>query len=302
MFLKLADLRRVWWMPALVLCLWLLAAGAAWAGHGPQAAPRKAILLVTFGTSVPEAQRAFQAIEAATRARFPGVEVRWAYTARMIRHKLAQRGQTIPSPQQALANLSEDGFRLVAAQSLHVIPGEEYEGLVDTARRLAGLPKGLKRVEVGHPLLWSAEDMQRVAKAMLAHAPGERRPGEALLLMGHGTSHPANAAYPAMAYVFQRLDPNVFLATVEGYPSLDMVRQDLLARKVKKAYLIPFMSVAGDHALNDLAGDEPESWRSQLSQAGVACQPVLTGMAEYPEIVQIWLDHLQSAWDRLGKE
>ncbi len=285
---------------ALLACLAL--AGPAQAGHGQATAPQKAILLVSFGTSVAQAQKAFAAIDAAAKARFPGVEVRWAYTARMIRQKLAKQGQVTLSPQQALANLSEDGYGLVAAQSLHVIPGEEYEGLQETARRMAGLPKGLTRVEVGPPLLASPEDMRRVAKVMLASAPKERRPGEALVFMGHGTGHPANAAYPAMAYVFHRLDPNAFLATVEGYPTLEMVRHDLQARKIKKAYLIPFMSVAGDHARNDMAGDEPDSWRSQLGKAGIACEPVLTGMAEHPEIVEIWLDHLQEAWQRLGKE
>jgi sirohydrochlorin cobaltochelatase len=282
-------------------CLLLpLAAGAA--GHGDGPPDKKAILLVSFGTSVPQARQVFAKIEDAAKARFPGVEVRWAFTAKKIRHKLAQEGQVTLSPAQALANLAEDGYTRVALQSLHIIPGEEFEGLKDTAQRFAGLPKGLKQVEVGRPLLFSHQDMQRVARAMLTHAPQERRPQEALVFMGHGTPHQANATYPAMAYILQKLDANTSLATVEGFPSLETVQQEMKTRGNKKAWLIPLMSVAGDHARNDMAGKEADSWASQMGQAGIACQPVLKGMAEYPEVVALWMEHLQQAWDRLGKE
>lgn len=287
-----------------LLCLlaWTLHPATALAGEKPATkAEKKAILLVTFGTSVASAQKSFQAVEQAVKARFPGVETRWAYTAKMIRRKLADQGQVHLSPAQALANLAEDGYTRVAMQSLHVIPGEEFEGLKETAARFAGMPKGPSRVEVGQPLLAGAEDMLRTAKAMLAHAPKERKAKDALVFMGHGTHHFANAAYPAMAYVFQKLDPNVSLGTVEGYPSLEEVKAELKARGNKKAWLIPFMSVAGDHAMNDMAGEEEDSWKSDLGKAGVSCQPVLTGMAEHPEIAAIWLDHLQEALERLEK-
>jgi len=264
-------------------------------------AEKIAVLLVTLGTSVPEAQRPFQAIEQAVRARFTGLEVRWAYTAKMIRRKLAVRGQLTLSPAQALANLAEDGYTRVAVQSLHVFPGEEFEGLKETAARFAGMPKGLARVEVGMPLLASPEDMRCVAEAMLAHTPKERNAKDALVFMGHGSRHPANAVYPAMAYIFQKLDPNVSLGTVEGYPGLDEVKAELKALDNKRAWLIPFLTVIGDHVLNDMLGEEDDSWKSALEREKVSCQAVLAGMAEHPEIVTIWLNHLQEALDRLSK-
>lgn len=288
-----------------LLCLlaWTVHPASAQAGEKPEVkAEKKAILLVTFGASVESAQAVYAKIEAAAKARFPGVETRWAYTAKMIRRKLAGQGQVYLSPAQALANLAEDGYTRVAMQSLHVIPGEEFEGLKETAARFAGMPKGLARVEVGQPLLASAGDMRRTAEAMLAHAPKERKAKDALVFMGHGTRHAANAAYPAMAYVFQKLDPNASLGTVEGYPGLDEVKAELKARGNKKAWLIPFMSVAGDHAVNDMAGEEEDSWKSVLGREQVSCQPVLTGMAEHPEIVAIWLDHLQAALEKLDRE
>jgi sirohydrochlorin cobaltochelatase len=293
---------RGWSLALSLLACLLLPLAAQAAGHGAGQPGQKAILLVSFGTSVPQARQVFAKIEDAAKARFPGVEVRWAFTSKKIRHKLAQEGQKTLAPAQALANLAEDGFDRVAIQSLHIIPGEEFEGLKETAQRFAGMPKGLKQVEVGPPLLVSSEDMERVARAMLAHAPQERRPQEALVFMGHGTPHQANAAYAAMAYHLQKLDSHTSLATVEGFPNLETVRQELKARGDKKAWLIPLMSVAGDHARNDMAGKEADSWASRLGQAGIACQPVLKGMAEYPEVVTLWMEHLQQAWDRLGKE
>ncbi len=286
----------------LALCLAWLSPVPASAGHDPAAGEGKpALLLVTFGTSVPQAQGAFTAIEAAAKARFPGLELRWAYTSKKIRHKLAKEGRNIASPAQALAALADEGYDGVAVQSLHIIAGEEFEGLKETCQRFAGMPKGSKRVELGLPLLASQEDMERAAKALLAAAPKERRPKEALVFMGHGTPHAANATYPAMAYILQKLDPRVSLGTVEGYPGLDEVKAELKARGDKKAWLIPLMSVAGDHAINDMAGAEDDSWVSQLAKAGVSSQAVLKGMAENPAIVDIWLDHLQAALEKLGK-
>lgn len=303
MLLVSSSARRRWWLIylGLLACLLLYPAlGAAGHADGPPA--KKAILLVSFGTSVPQARAVFAKIEAATKVRFPGVEVRWAFTAKKIRHKLAKEGQVTLSPAQALANLGEDGYTLVAAQSLHIIPGEEFDGLQETARRFSGMPKTITQVTVGQPLLDSPADMRRMAQALLARVPKERQPGEALVFMGHGTPHQANAVYPAMAAIFHELDANAFLATVEAQPDLASVQKELKAKGIKKAWLIPLMSVAGDHARNDMAGKEADSWASQLGQEGIVCQPVLLGMAEYPEVVAVWMEHLQQAWDGLGKE
>ncbi len=92
--------------------------------------------------------------------------------------------------------------------------------------------------------------------------------------MGHGTHHPANAFYAALMFQLQLKDPNVYIGTVEGYPELDTVLTLLKKNQIQKAYLIPFMSVAGDHAKNDMAGDENDSWKSIISKAGIECVPV----------------------------
>ena len=280
----------------------LIAAFAATAlasGHGEKRPLKKGILLVSFGTSVPEAQEVFDQIDAAAKARFKGVEVRWAFTAKMIRHKLAKEGKITLSPSQALAQMAEDGFTQVAVQSLHIIPGQEFHQMYETVKRFQGMPKGIERIYVGWPLLGSAEDMKRAAEAVLAIIPPERKKDEAVVLMGHGTHHPGNVYYPAMNYVFQKMDSKVLVGTVEGYPSIEDVQKDLVAAKVKKVWLMPFMSVAGDHAMNDMAGDEDDSWKSTLTKAGFECRTVLKGLAAYPQVTEIWLDHLDAAFKHI---
>lgn len=267
----------------------------ALAGHGSDKPVKKGILLVTFGTSIPEAARVFANVEAAAKRKFPKTEIRWAFTAKMIRHKLAKQGKTTFSPEMALSKMAEEDFTHVAVQSLHIIGGEEFHNLYKTAKRFQGMPKGITKVVVGRPLISSKDDMLLVAEAMMKQVPKARKKGEAVLFMGHGTHHPGNAVYPAMNYVFSRMDGNVLVGTVEGYPGIGEVKEDLLKRKIKKAYLIPFMSVAGDHAVNDMASDEDDSWKSILTKAGIKCETILVGMAANSGIVDIWLNHLDRA-------
>ena len=111
--------------------------------------------------------------------------------------------------------------------------------------------------------------------------------------MGHGTPHPSNAFYAALMFNLQLKDKNIFVGTVEGSPEVDDIEKMLKQNKIEKAYLIPFMSVAGDHARNDMAGEEDDSWKSILTKAGIKCEPVLKGTAEYDNMVAIWVEHLQ---------
>ncbi len=270
---------------------------AVHAMHGKEKEVKKAILLVAFGTSIPEAQKSFDIIDKRVRQAFPGVEVRWAYTSRIIRKKLARQGKFLDSPEVALAKLMDDGYTHVALLSLHTIPGEEFHELYVNSHLFAEMEGGFKRLLVARPLLSSYEDMERVAKAMIKHIPGERKRGEAVVLMGHGTAHhPSDAIYMAMNYMFREMDPLIFVGTVEGHPTINDIVPRLKKLGIKKAYLMPFMSVAGDHARNDMAGDEPDSWKSILEKAGIKTVPVLKGTAEYPEVVDVWVEHLKRAY------
>jgi len=280
----------------IVMLLLLLGTLDATAKHGEKASTKKAILLVAFGTSDPEAAQAFKQVEKTARERFPGVEMRWAYTSRMIRAKLAKEGKLLDSPETAFAKLMDDGYTHVAVLSLHTIPGEEFHELYQNAHLFGQMAGGFQRVLVARPLLSSSEDMQTVAEALLKNIPG-RKAGDAVIFMGHGTEHhPADAIYLAMNQVLQEFDSNAFVAAVEGRNSLENVIPKLKKRKVKKVFLVPLMSVAGEHAKNDMAGDEPDSWKSILTEKGFKCESILKGTVEIPEIVDVWLDHLKSAF------
>jgi sirohydrochlorin cobaltochelatase len=136
-----------------------------------------------------------------------------------------------------------------------------------------------------------------VAETFLRIIPQERRKTDAVVFMGHGTHHPANVYYAALNYHVEKLDSNVFVGTVEGWPELDGIMSDLKKNRIKKAYLMPFMTVAGDHARNDMAGADENSWKAILENAGIECVPVLKGIAEYQEFVDIWVDHLRAAFE-----
>ena len=267
--------------------------GTANAGeHGKVRPTKKGILLVAFGTSISKAQISYKNIERAVRAHFPNTPLRWAYTSEFIRRKLAKQGQSMDSVETALAKMMDEKFTHVAVQSLHTIAGWEFHDMSRNAALFGQMVGGFDSIRVGNPLLSTDNDFERVVIALLKHIPKSRKKTDAVILMGHGTSHPINAAYAALMYHFQRQDPYVFVATVEGSPQIGEIKDMLLARKIKTAYLMPFMSVAGDHAINDMAGAEDGSWKSILTKAGISCSPILKGTAEYDEIVEIWVDHL----------
>lgn len=282
--------------PVLFICFLALLLGfhadATTAYGKAKAEPKTGILLVTFGTSVPEARTAYTTIESKVKAAYPGMEVRWAYTSRQIRHKVAaEEGLRNASPAGALGRMLDDGFTHVAVQSLHVIPGQEFNDLAAIVQAFGSMPKSFERIVLGPPLLSGPEAMRALAKAVLASVPalGDR---EALVFIGHGTHHPASAFYPAMQYYLQQESERAFVGTIESSPSMEDVLTDLARRKVAKAYLVPFLTVAGDHTRNDIAGDEPDSWKSQLAARGIACQPVMRGLAEDPAVVDIWIGQI----------
>ncbi len=277
----------------LVLMVVLLFATVALAsgGHGHKNPKKVGILLVAFGSSEASAQVSFENIDKKVKQAYPGIPVRWAYTSVIIRAKLAKAGQKLDSPEVAQAKMRDEKFTHVAVASLHTIAGSEYHDL----RRSVGAFKimgGFERVILAYPLLATQEDMERAVDAILATIPKERKKDEAVVLMGHGSHHPSNAFYAALMFQVQLKDPNVFIGNVEGFPELDTIQDLLIAKKIKKAYLMPFMSVAGDHAKNDMASDEEDSWKSVLTKAGIECMPILKGTAEYDEFVDIWVDHV----------
>lgn len=256
---------------------------------------KRGILLVAFGTRTPQAQAAYQHLEQKVRAAFPDIPIRWAFTSSVIRKILARTGQPVDSVEMSLARMMDEGITHVAVQALHVIAGKEHHDLTVNCRLFGQMRGGFRQVMMGLPLLGTGDDMEKVTEALLSAVPQERKPQDAVIFMGHGSPHPANACYTALMYHLQQTDPNIFVGTMSGRPGIGGICAGLQEQKITSAYLLPCLAVVGNHALKDMAGDNEHSWKSVLEKHGISCKPVLKGLAEYDAIVDIWVKHLKTS-------
>lgn len=251
------------------------------------------LLFASFGTSYQTArEQQIDAVAAYLAQSLPGFTVRQAYTSNMVRRILEQRGQTVPTVKQALLNMAEQGIDEVVVQPGHLLPGEEYDKLCQQA---AECRDRFAKLVVGAPLLTTTEDLHRVVAILDVQYPAEQ--GRCLVLMGHGTPQNANAVYAALDYRFKEIGrADVFVGTVEAYPSLPTLFNIIPATTYGKVLLAPLMQVAGDHACNDMAGEDEDSWASQFKAAGYAVESCLQGLGELPAVQQLYLEHTQAAW------
>ncbi|HJA78728.1 sirohydrochlorin cobaltochelatase [uncultured Desulfovibrio sp.] len=268
------------------------------------AAPREGLLVVAFGTSVPEAMPAFRALDTAFRAEFPGMPLEWAYTSQRIRKKLARQGKPVGGISDGLAALARKGVNIVRVQSLHVMAGEEFSALERAVLLdIKAHPGRFQAVYLGRPLLESRRDAEDVAAAVLGGMAARREGGDGLVLMGHGQEHGrADLVLEGMRATLADADPLTVIASVEGSRDLDDLVHDLRARQLKTVWLQPFMVVAGDHARNDLAGPEADSWASRLRREGFEVRANLVGLGEIPGVRAVFVRHAREAHDDLCKE
>ena len=284
----------------LLLAFWLVSLSPA--VHAAE--PREGLLIVAFGTSVPEAVPALKALDADFRAAFPDAAVEWAYTSQIIRKKLAARGTPVGGISDGLAALARKGVKVVRVQSLHVMAGEEFSEMERLlVSWLVRHPDSFKAVYLGRPLLESRQDAEDVCRAVLGATEGQRKPGELLALMGHGQSHGrGDMVIEGMRSTLSFADNLAVLATVEGSRGFDQVLAAIKTSRASVIWLQPFMVVAGDHARNDLAGDEPDSWASQIRALGLTPRPVLTGLGELPGVRAVFVRHARDSQDDLLKQ
>ena len=256
---------------------------------------KRGILLVAFGTLTPQAQAAYQHVGLKVRALFPDVPIRWAFTSASMRQKQAADGRPVDSVEMSLARMMDEGVTYVAVQALHVISGKAHHDLTINCRLFGQMRGGFRQVMMGLPLLGTGEDIEKVAAALLSAVPMERKAQEAVIFMGHGSPHPANACYTALMYHLQLADAKIFVGTMSGLPSIAGICARLQKQKIASAYLLPCLAVVGNHTLEDMAGDNENSWKSIVEKHGIVCKPILKGLAEYDAIVDIWVDHLKTS-------
>lgn len=257
------------------------------------------ILLVAFGASNTQAHTTLKLFDDYIRDRFKGVNVRWAFTSELIRDHLAAKRMKTDSVRKALEKMWWEKYTHVALQSLHTIPGAEYEDLLEDAAAMTGDGK-LMRVSVGTPLLHTDSDVERTARVLLEHLPATRKPEDAVVCMGHGTKHAGESRYQDLAQAVRAQDANVHLGTMDGTYTLEHIIPHLHTAEIRRVWLLPFLSMVGRHAREDMAGDTADSWKSRILAEGFDCRPVLKGTAEYSGFVSVWSDHLSEALSALS--
>ncbi len=278
------------------------------------------LLVVSFGTSFNDSRVAdIGGIEKALQKAYPDWSVRRAFTAQIIiNHIQARDGEKIDNMDQALQRAVDNGVKNLVVQPTHLMHGAEYDELNGT---LDNYKDKFESVKVAEPLLGEVgsdatvinDDKKAVAEDITAAAvktagyddlDAAAKDGTAFVFMGHGTSHTANITYDQMQTTMENLGyKNVFIGTVEGKPAdtaCQAVIEKVKEAGYKKVVLRPLMVVAGDHANNDMAGeDDPESWLSQFKSSGnfdsVDCQ--IAGLGEIPEVEQIYVQHTKDAMD-----
>ncbi|MGL5699383.1 MAG: sirohydrochlorin cobaltochelatase [Kluyvera sp.] len=252
---------------------------------------KKALLVVSFGTSYHDTcEKNIVACERELAASCPDRDLFRAFTSGMIIRKLKQRdGLDIDTPLQALQKLADQGYDDVAIQSLHIINGDEYEKIVREVQTLRPL---FRRLTLGTPLLSGHEDYERLMQALTQQMPALNA-DEKVVFMGHGASHHAFAAYACLDHMMTAKGFPARVGAVESYPEVDVLIASLQQEGVRAVHLMPLMLVAGDHALNDMASDEDDSWKTLFNAAGIPATPWLSGLGENPAVRAMFVEHLQ---------
>ncbi|BAI81509.1 sirohydrochlorin cobaltochelatase [Deferribacter desulfuricans SSM1] len=286
---------------------------------------KNAIVIASFGTTYPSGLKSIINIINMVKNEFPNTEVRVTFTSNIIR-KIWQKRNKHPEewikkgvPKEilnvkgvvaTLGDLSDEGYKNIVIQPTHIYHGEEFSDLLEYARGLNSIQtikkrwKPFHKIVLGRPALGTYgdkydyhEDIKEVVKALRNDVELARKHNAALVYMGHGNEFYSTGAYIETEKEFNRQykDVKIFIGTVEGYPSLGDVILKLKKQNIKKVVLKPFMVVAGDHASNDMAGDEPDSWKNILKKEGIEVIPVIEGLGSNNSFAKIFLEHLKDA-------
>lgn len=261
----------------------------------------KELLVVSFGTSFNDSRRlTIGAVESALEKAFPEYAVRRGFTSQIIIDHVAKRdGEIIDNMQEALDRAVDNGVKTLVVQPTHLMNGLEYE---EMSKAIAQYSDAFEKISIGQPLLTSDEDFQAVAKA-ITEATADYDDGEtAIVFMGHGTEAESNGVYAKMQQVLTDGGyAHYYVGTVEATPSLDDVLAAVKQGSYKRVVLRPLMVVAGDHANNDMAGDDDDSWKTTFEKEGYEVVCEVEGLGALEAVQQLYVEHAQAAVDALAK-
>lgn len=249
------------------------------------------IVITAFGTTS-RALSTYSFLDEHIRKRFPDHEVLWSFSSRFVVSKNSGTDALgHPAPENVLRRLTEQGYKQAIVQSAHLWPGHEFHKLVQIAHTSP------LNISMGMPLLCSPLDYEKLCPCLDTIAT--RHKNQALIIGGHGTSHPAWTGYFALNYFLRkRFGKRIFLALLKGTPTPTEMIQQVKNSGLDSACLIPFMLVAGRHFEQELTGSDPGSWQSQLTKAGISTQTIEHGLGMLEGVGEIFCDHIREALER----
>lgn len=258
----------------------------------------KGIIIASFGTTYEITRRlCIESIEKAVEEKYKDIKVFRAFTSEIVRRKLKNRdGLNIYNVPQALEKMKNQGINNVFIQPLHIIPGFEYEKIRNQAKDFKKENKDFKII-IGKPLLFEDSDFHKVIDALKKENVIDGNP---IVFMGHGSEHSSDSAYLKLEELFKaRGHENIFIGTIEGKKTLEDIIGRLKEKEIKAVKLRPFMLVAGDHAINDMASEDNDSWLNQLRDNSIEVEAEIKGLGQLKAIQNLFLEHIQYNSDTL---
>ena len=255
---------------------------------------KKAILVVSFGTSYLDTlEKTIEKAEKQIRDKFSEYDIYRAFTSHMIIKKLKEKYEIfVDTPEEILEKLYETGYEEVIMQPLHMIPGEEFIYINKIAE---AFKEKFEVLKVGRPIFYyqGIEELPQDYSLFIEATKELYEENNAVVLMGHGTAHPANSVYGCLQAVFEDDGyENVFVTTVEGYPNFENVISRVKRKNISEVTIAPLMVVAGDHARNDMASDDEESLKSMLEAEGIKVNVHLKGLGENEKFNELYINRI----------
>lgn len=255
---------------------------------------KKAILVVSFGTSYLDTlEKTIEKAEKQIRDTFSEYDIYRAFTSHKIIKKLQEKYEIfIDTPEAMLEKLYDSGYEEIIMQPLHMIPGEEFIYINKIAEIFKEKFEVLK---VGRPIFYyqGIEELPQDYSLFIEATKELYEENNAVVLMGHGTAHPANSVYGCLQAVFEDEGyENVFVTTVEGYPNFENVISRVKRKNIREVTLAPLMVVAGDHARNDMASDDKESLKSMLEAEGIKVNVYMKGFGENEKFNKLYINRI----------
>jgi len=307
----------------------LLLTSSLFASEAEMEKSKSAVVIAAFGTSYESTIKSLLAISEDIQSAAPETEVRLAFTSNIIRkiwHKRSKDAQykaehpevpaylyDVKNVLGTMADLQNDGYRDIVVQPTHLVNGEEYHDLMAYVRGLAGIrtlkPKWrpFNKVGLGKPLTGTYDhhgELETFAKALEKDVKLASEKGATLVYMGHGNEHMSTGIYYELELMMNELyeGTDIVIGVVEGHPDADEVLEKAERIGNKKVVMKPLMIVAGDHANNDMAGEEDDAWKVIFEKAGFEVETILEGLGENPAVRAIFVEHMKMAAKRANIE